>query len=55
MTRLSWYIDMQYLTDNAPLLSSLPDTYTQGLPGWFLLYHTLRFSVVSFYILVLEL
>lgn len=23
MTCLSWYIDMQYLTDDAPLLSSL--------------------------------
>jgi hypothetical protein len=31
MTCLSWYIDMQYLTDDAPLLSSLPDAYSQFL------------------------
>ncbi len=45
MTCLSWYIDMQYLTDDAPLLSSLPDAYSQFLPSRFSLYHTSRFSV----------
>ena len=29
MACLSWYIDVQYLADDAPLLSSLPDAYSQ--------------------------
>ena len=54
MTRLSWYIDVQYLTDDAPLLSSSPEAYSQFLLSRFSLYHTLRFSVAFSPNLVLE-
>lgn len=54
MACLSWYIDVQYLTDDAPLLSSLPEAYSQFLLSRFSLYHTLRFSVAFSQILVLE-
>ena len=33
MARLSWYIDVQNLADDEPLLSSLPEAYSQFLPG----------------------
>jgi hypothetical protein len=45
MACLSWYIDVQYLTDDAPLLSSLLEAYSQFLLSRFSLYHTMRFSV----------
>ena len=54
MASLSWYIDMQNLADDAPLLSSLPEAYSQFLLSRFSLYHTLRFSVAFSPNLVLE-
>jgi len=54
MACLSWYIDVQYLTDDAPLLSSMLEAHSQFLLSRFSLYHTSRFSVAFFYILVLE-
>jgi len=42
MACLSWYIDVQYLADDAPLLSSLPDAYSQFLVSRFSLYHSIR-------------
>ena len=54
MTCLSWYIDVQYLADDAPLLSSLPDAYSKSLLSQFSLYHTSRFSVAFSQCLVLE-
>ena len=54
MACLSWYIDVQYLADDAPLLSSLPEAYSQFLLSRFSLYHTLRFSVAFSPNLVLE-
>ena len=54
MACLSWYIDVQYLADDAPLLSSLPDAYLQFLVGRFSLYHTSRFSVAFSQVLVLQ-
>jgi hypothetical protein len=45
MACLSWYIHVQYLTDDAPLLSSLCETDSQFLLSRFTLYHTLCFSV----------
>lgn len=54
MACLSRYIDVQYLTDDAPLLSSLPEAYSQFLLSRFSLYHTLRFSVAFSPNLVLE-
>jgi hypothetical protein len=48
MACLGWYIDVQYLTDDAPLLSSLPDAYSQCLLSRFSLYHTSRLSVAFF-------
>src|SRR5205814_1727758 len=46
--------DMQYLTDNAPLLPSIPDTYSQFLLGRFSLYHAVCFSAAFSQFLVLE-
>ncbi len=54
MACLSWYIDVQYLADDAPLLSSLPDAYSQFLLSRFSLYHTSRFSVAFSQFLVRE-
>jgi hypothetical protein len=54
MACLCWYIDVQYLTDDAPLLSSLPGTYSQCLLSHFSLYHTSRFSVAFSQVLVRE-
>ena len=54
MTCLSWYIDVQYLADDAPLLSSLPYAYSQFSVSRFSLYHTSRFSVAFSQFLVLQ-
>jgi hypothetical protein len=54
MACLSWYIDVQNLADYAPLLSSLPDTYSQCVLSQFSLYHTSRFYVAFSQVLVLE-
>ena len=54
MACLSWYIDVQYLADDAPLLSSLTDAYSQFLVSRFSLYHTSRFSVAFSQVLVLQ-
>ena len=48
MACLSWYIDVQYLTDDAPLLSSVLEAHSQFLLSRFSLYHTSRFSVSFF-------
>ncbi len=54
MACLSRYIDVEYLTDDAPLLSILPDTYSHCVLSQFSLYHTSRFSVAFSQCLVLE-
>ena len=54
MACLSRYIDVEYLSDDAPLLSSLPDTYSHCVLSQFSLYHTSRFSVAFSQVLVRE-
>src|SRR5438552_13971301 len=54
MACLSRYIDVEYLSDDAPLLSILPDTYSHCVLSQFSLYHTSRFSVAFSQVLVRE-